>query len=166
MLCNFPPDSKPVGIVESIHAIPLHIQFLFIFFLFQFRVFLGDRTLCDCQNGKCFSCLRTFLDHIRDHIDIIRDLRDQDHIRAACDSRVKRHMTDLVSHYFYNKDTAVRCCRRMDPVDRIGCNIHGALKAKRHIRSPQIIVDRLRERDHIQPLLPEQVCCLMCTVSA
>ena len=75
-------------------------------------------------------------------------------------------MSDLVSHYFYNKDAAVGSCRRMDPVDRIGCNIHGALKSERHIRPPQIVVDRLRERDHIQSLLPEQVRCLMCTVSA
>ena len=53
----------------------------------------------------------------------------------------------------------------MDAVDHVRRDINRALESERHIRSPQIIVDRLGQRHHIQPLFAQQVCRLVSPVS-
>ena len=52
----------------------------------------------------------------------------------------------------------------MDPVNSICGDIHGALEPKGHLRSPEVIVYRLRERDHIQPFFAQHMRRLMRSV--
>ena len=54
----------------------------------------------------------------------------------------------------------------MDPVDRICGDINRTLESKRHVRSPQIIVDGLRKSDHVQAFLAEHVRSLVSSVSS
>ena len=54
----------------------------------------------------------------------------------------------------------------MDPVDRIRSDINRTLEAECHICSPQIIVDRLRKSDHIEPFFAEHIRSLVCSVSS
>ena len=139
---------------------------LFIFFLFQFCILFRDCTFRNRKNRKRFSFSRPSVDHICDHIDIIRDFRKKDNIRAARYTCMKRYISYFVSHYLYNKYTAVGRCRRMDSVNRICRNIHRALKSECHFCSPQIVIDRLRKRDHIQSLFPKKICRFMRSVSS
>ena len=71
-----------------------------------------------------------------------------------------------MSHDLYDKDAVVRSSRRMDTVDRIGRNIHCTVKSKCHVSSVNIIVDRLRQVDDIQPFLTQQIGRLLRAVSA
>ena len=75
-------------------------------------------------------------------------------------------MSYLMPHYFNDEYTAVGsgCC--MNPINRIGCNIHCTLKSKCHIRSPEIVVDRLRKCHNIQSLFTQQIGSLMRSISA
>ncbi len=54
----------------------------------------------------------------------------------------------------------------MDPVDRIRCDINRTLESERHICSPEIIVNGLRQCNDIQTFLTEQVRCLVRPVSS
>ena len=54
----------------------------------------------------------------------------------------------------------------MDTVDRLSRDIDRAVKAKGHIGAIDIIVDRLRKMDDIQPFLPQQIRSLLRTISA
>ena len=71
-----------------------------------------------------------------------------------------------MSHNLDNEDTAVGCSCRMDPVDRICCNVYSTLEAECHIRSPQVIVDGLRQCDDIEPFFSQKVGRLVCAVSS
>ena len=52
-------------------------------------------------------------------------------------------------------------CSRMDLVYGIRRNIHRTLEPEGHVRSPQVIVDRLRKRNNMQSLFPQHICRLM-----
>ena len=141
-------------------------EFLFIFFLFQFCIIFRDCTFRNRKNRKRFSFSRPSVDHICDHIDIIRDFRKKDNIRAARYTCMKRYISYFVSHYLYNKYTAVGRCRRMDSVNRICRNIHRALKSECHFCSPQIVIDRLRQCHYIESFLTKKICRFMRSVSS
>ena len=54
----------------------------------------------------------------------------------------------------------------MDAVDHVCRNVYRTLEAKGHIRSPDVIVDRLWKCDNVQALFRKQVCGLVSTVAA
>ena len=54
----------------------------------------------------------------------------------------------------------------MDSVDCFGCDIYCTLETKRHICSPEIVVDRLRKRNHIQTFFSQQIRSLMCSITS
>ena len=49
---------------------------------------------------------------------------------------------------------------------RMAYCIDTALKSECHFCSPQIVIDRLRKRDHIQSLFPKKICRFMRSVSS
>ena len=64
----------------------LCFELLFIILLAQLCVCLRNRTLRDCNDCKALSGLRPTVDRFDNLLDVIRYLRDQNDIRAACDS--------------------------------------------------------------------------------
>ena len=54
----------------------------------------------------------------------------------------------------------------MDTVNRIRRYIDRTLEAEGHISTPEVIVYRLRECHNIEPLLPQKIRRLVCSVSA
>ena len=107
----------------------------------------------------------SFVDRLDDLIDIVRNLRKQDDIRTAGNSGMKCQPANFVSHNFNQKYTVVGCCCGVDAVDRIRCDVNSTLETECHIRSINIIVDRLWQMDDIQSFFTQQVCCLLCSIS-
>ena len=145
--------------------------FLLCLFFFQFLlrkrcIFLRNCSLRHCNNRKSLSSFCTGIDCIDNGIQFIRDLRQKDNICAACNTGMKCYISHFMSHYLYDEYTAVRCCCGMDSVNRVGCNIHRTLESKRHIGSPEVIINRLRQCNYIQSLFSQKIGCLMSSVSA
>ena len=71
--------------------------------------------------------------HLPKTIDIVWDLRDQNHICSACNTSIQCKASDLMSHDLNNKYTSMRCSCCMDAVNGICCDLQSALEAKGHI---------------------------------
>ena len=141
-------------------------EFLLIFFLGELGVFLGDRALRYDDDRKAASVLVSLLNSFYDFVDVIRDFRNQDDVRAACDSRVERKPADLMSHDLHDEDAPVGARCRVDVVDALRRDIDRALESECHIGAPQIVVDRLGECDDVQSFLAEEIGCLGGSVTA
>ena len=72
----------------------------------------------------------------------------------------------FMAHNLYDKYTAVGCCGGMNLINGICGNINRALEAKSHIRSPQVIVNRLRKGYDMQPFFSQHIRRLVCTISS
>ena len=64
-------------------------------FLGKFCIFFGNRTFSNCQNRETFSIFASFVDGLYNFVNIIRDLRDQNDISAACYAGMKRKPAKL-----------------------------------------------------------------------
>ena len=82
-------------------------QLLFILFLGQFRIFLGDCALGNRKDRERLARFAASVDHFLYRFDIVWNLRKQDNVRAACDTCVKGNMSHFMSHNLDNKYTAV-----------------------------------------------------------
>ena len=140
-------------------------HFLFVFFLGERRVFFGNSAFRHCQDRELATPLGTFVNGLHNLFDIIRNLRDQDNIRPARHTRVQRQIADLMAHNLHNKYPAVGSRCGMYAIDAVCCDIHRTLKTKRHIRTPKVIINSLRQRHDIQAFLTQHICCLMGTVT-
>ena len=58
-----------------------------------------------------------------------------------------------MSHNFHNKDASMGGGCRVDAVNSVCGDIHRALESEGHVSSPEVIIDRLRETDHVESLL-------------
>ena len=141
-------------------------HFLFIFFLGELGVFLGDRTLCNRKNGEAAAALITNLDRLDDLVDIIRDLRKEDDVRTACDTGVQRKPANLMAHDFNDEDAAVGGSCGVNVIDALGRNVQSAVETEGHIRSVEIVVDGLGKGDDIEAFLSQKVCSLGGAVAA
>ena len=54
----------------------------------------------------------------------------------------------------------------MDAINGIGGNIYCTLETESHIRTPEVIVNRLGQGDYVQALLAQKICCLVSSVTA
>ena len=141
-------------------------QFIFIFLLGQSSIFLGDRTLCYCQDRESFFRFVSLLNRFADFINIIRNLRDQHDICTACNTCMKCQPSYFMSHNFHNKYTTVRSCCGMDTVNTVRCDINCTLESKGHVGTPDIIIDGLGEMDDIESLFTQKIGCLLCSITA
>ena len=58
--------------------------------------------------------------------------------------------------------------RRRCSMNIVNCSssdVHGTLESKRHIRSPDIVVNGLWQTHHIQAFLPEKIGCFLRSVA-
>ena len=60
----------------------------------------------------------------------------------------------------------MRGCCRVDLVDCFRCDVDSRLKAKGHVCAPEVIVDGLWQRDDIESLFRQAICCLCRAVAA
>ena len=90
-------------------------------------------------------------------VDVERDLRDQDHVRAAGDPRMKRDPAGAPSHHLDHQDPVVALRRRVQAVDCLGRYLQRGVEAERDVGGAEIVVDRLRHADHVHAFLVELV---------
>ena len=99
-------------------------------------------------------------------VDVVWDLRKQNDICSACHTGIQRKPSHFVSHDFYDKHAIVGSCCCMDTVNGFCSYINCTLKTECHIRSVNIIVNRLRKMNDIEPFLTKQIGSLLRTISA
>ena len=79
----------------------------------------------------------------------VGDFGDDNDITAAGNTRVECKPSRFMPHNFYHHNTVMTCCRCMQPVDRIRCNIKRGVEAEAHIIMHNIIVDGFRNTDDV-----------------
>ena len=141
-------------------------QFLFVRFLGELGVFFGNGALCYRNNGEAAAVFMMFLNGFRYFINIIRNFRNKDDVRTACHAGIQGQPAYLVSHNFYNKNSAVGCRSGMNAVNGICCNVNRTLETEGHIRTPQIIINGLGQGYHIQAFFTKKICGLVGAVAA
>ena len=139
---------------------------LLVFLLGQLCIFLGNRALCNRKNTKPLASLVALFHRHQYRIEIIRHLRQKDNIRTARNTCMQCQPANLMAHQLYNKYTAMGCRCCMNTINGIRCNIHCTLKTECHIRSVNIIVNSLWQRNNIQTFFAEQIRCLLSPIAA
>ena len=77
---------------------------------------------------------------------------------------MKCYPSYFVPHYFHDKYTAVRRCCCMDPVNCICCNVYRTLESECHVRSPEIVINRLRKCYHIKSFFSQHIGWFVCSI--
>ena len=131
------------------------------FFLGHFCFFFREGSLRYCQNRKSFSSLVAVFDHLGYLVCIIGDFGEQNDVCPSGNAGMKGQPAHLVAHNFYNEHPAVGGSCGVDTVENIGRDVHSALESKGSVCSPQVIVNGLRQRHHIDPLLAQEIGCFM-----
>ncbi len=91
---------------------------------------------------------------VGDHLlDVERPLGHEDRVRPAGETRVRGDPSGVPAHHLDHHHPVVGLGRGVQPVDRIGDDLHGRLKAERHVGPGQVVVDRLGNAHDRDPLL-------------
>ena len=139
---------------------------LLVLLLGQRRLLARNGALCDHDDGEARTRLHTAVDRGDHAIHLVGDLGDQAHIRTAGDGGIQGNPTDLVPHDLDHKDAAVAARGGVDVVDALGRDLDRTREAEGDVGPPCVIVDGLRQRDHVQALLRQAVGGLGGAVSA
>ena len=130
---------EPVGHRRVRHGLARRLEFLFA----HGRLLAADRALRDRDDREALAVLRTLFDGLRNLFRGIRDLRDDDDVRARSDARVQRQPAGLVAHDLDDEHARVGKSGRMDGVDDLRGDVHRRLEAEGQLRPPQVVVDGL-----------------------
>src|SRR6185437_16212283 len=92
-------------------------------------------------------------DLLADAIGVVCNLRDQNHVRRPCETRVKRDESSIAAHHFEHEDPIMRLGGRMQLVDRFKRGLHCSIEAKRRDGAAHVVVDRLGNADYTHSLV-------------
>ena len=112
----------------------------------------GDGSLGDDHDREAAPALVAAAQARADLLYVERALRDEDRVGASSQSCVRRDPARMAAHHLDDHHSIVRLRCRMQPVDRVGDDLHGRLEAKRDIGPSEVVVDRLRHADDRNPL--------------
>ena len=84
-----------------------------------------------------------------DLLDVERRLGHEDHVGAAREPRVRRDPTGVATHHLHDHHAVVTLRRGVQPVDRVGRDLHGGVEAEGEVGRRQVVVDRLRHTDDL-----------------
>ena len=95
-------------------------------------------------------------DRLRGPLEVERNLRDQDDVCAAGNSRVQGDPSRVTPHHFDHHDSRMSLGGGSEPVDRLRRTADRSVEPERAIRANNIVVDRLRYADdrHSQAMKP------------
>ena len=93
----------------------------------------------------------------RDVLEVVRNLRDQDHVGAAGHAAVQRNPAGVPPHDLDHHDPPVRFGGRVQAVDGVGREAHGRVEAETAGRADDVVVDRLGHADERNAPLVELV---------
>ena len=94
------------------------------------------------------------------------NLRDQDDIASAGNSRFQGDPAGIAAHELENHDPVVRGSGRMQPVYGLGRDGEGRIEAQAEVRARHVVVDGLRDAGHANSLLSEPLCDRQAAVTA
>ena len=115
------------------------------------RPLLGHRALGDDDDRERTPALMATSDQTADPVDVERDLGDQDHVGAAGQARMQRDPARAAAHHLDHHDPVMALGGRVQAVDRLGRDRQRRVEAKGLIGGAEIVVDRLRHADHLDP---------------
>ena len=90
-------------------------------------------------------------------VQIERNLRNQDHVRAAGDARVQRNPAGIPPHHLDHHDAVVRLGRGVQPIDGVGCEVHRGVEPEAADSADDVVVDGFRHADDRNALLRQLV---------
>ena len=91
------------------------------------------------------------LDVAADALEIERLLRDQDHVGAAREARVERDPPRVAAHHLDDQRPLVALRGRVEAVDRAHRDVDRGVEAERVVGGAEVVVDRLRHPDDVDP---------------
>ena len=115
------------------------------------------RALGDDDDAELGAECVALADGIGDAFEIERNLRNQDRVCPAGDAGVQGDPSGVASHHFDDDDALVGFGSRVQPVDRIGCELHGGVESEAARRPDDVVVDGLGNADDRNPLQVELV---------
>src|ERR1700722_18996546 len=86
-----------------------------------------------------------------------RDLRHEDLRRSSGDARVRGDPARVAAHHLADDDAMVRLGGGAEAVDRVSGYLDGGVEAERELRLREVVVDRLRDADGLDPVGGEAV---------
>ena len=152
-------------IVRNRGEVPF-LQELRAFFALFIRPALIVSAFRNRDNRKAAMMLDTAFNGSNDRFQPVRNLRQQHNIGSPGNPRIQRQPTGFISHEFDDHDPPMAIRRSMNPIYHIRSNIDGCMKSKSNVCSPDIIINRLRQSDHIQSFFRQQVGRLMRAISS
>ena len=110
------------------------------------------------DDGEVLAARVSLADRLRHVVVVDGDLGDEDHVGAAGDAAVHRDPAGVTSHHLDDHHAVVRLRRRVEPVDRLGCDRDGRVEAERVVGAGEVVVDRLRNADDGEAVLGMESC--------
>ena len=85
--------------------------------------FAAHRAFRNCDDAEAGAAFDTPPDRVGDRLDVVRDLRDQDDIRATGDPRPKGQPAGPIAHDLDDDDPVVAVGSAVEPVDGVGGDV-------------------------------------------
>src|SRR5205823_5807750 len=118
---------------------------------------LGKRALRHDDDAELRAPFVAGAQPLGDDVDVERDFRNEDRVRAACDAGVQGNPSGVAPHDLDDHDAMVRFGRRVQAIDRFGRKRDGGVEAETVRRADDIVVDGLRDADERDAALEELV---------
>ena len=115
------------------------------------------RAFGDDDDAEARAQLVAIADALRDLLEVVGDLGNQDDVGAAGHAAVQRDPAGVAAHHLDDHDPAMRFGGRVQPIDRVGREADGGVEAETARRADDVVVDRLRHADERDALLVELV---------
>ena len=100
---------------------------------------------------KWLAALAALANRFGDFFHVVRNLGNQNHIRSARNARAERQPTGAMSHDFHDHDAMMTVGRAVQAIDRFGRNPERGVETERHVGHGDVVVDRLGQRDDVEP---------------
>ena len=117
------------------------------------RAGLHPRALGHHDDGEGAPTGVAALDVLGHAVEVRRDLRHQDDVRAACDARVGGDPPHVPPHHLADDDALVALRRGVQPVDGVRGDHHRGVEAEGEVGGVDVVVDGLGHADDRQALL-------------
>ena len=95
------------------------------------------------------------LEPLADLVEVERALGHEDHVGAAGQAGVAGDPAGVAAHHLDHDHAVVRLGGGVQAVDRVGGDLHGGLEAEREVGAGEVVVDRLRDADHVDAVVDQ-----------
>ena len=92
---------------------------------------------------------------LADLVEVERALGHEDHVGAARHPRVAGDPAGVAAHHLDHDHAVVRLGGGVQPVDRVGGDLHRGLEAEGEVGAREVVVDRLRHADDVDAVLDQ-----------